>query len=138
MLCGLGCRVWRCKLPVDRARYPKNWEEISHYVRFVRGGGRCEGSPDYPDCRAIHGEHHPETGSIVILTTAHLGIDKPDGSPGDKHDKQDCRLENLRGWCQRCHLNYDRDEHMANAAATRRRKRREAGQLEMIDLEAAT
>lgn len=32
---------------------------------------------------------------------------------------------------QRCHLNYDRDEHMANAAATRRRRKVEAGQEEL-------
>lgn len=34
-------------------------------------------------------------------------------------------------WCQRCHLNYDRDEHIANAAATRRRRRIDAGQAEL-------
>lgn len=119
-------------MPVDRNRYPSDWEEISHYVRFVRASGRCEGSPDHPDCEAEHGQPHPDTGSIVILTTAHLGIPKEDGSPGDKHDKMDCRLDNLRAWCQRCHLNYDRDEHMINAARTRDRKRRAAGQLALI------
>ena len=119
-------------MPMQRERYPPNWEEISHYIRFVRASGRCEGSPAHPDCRAEHGKPHPETGSIVILTTAHLGIEKPDGSPGDPHDKMDCRRENLRAWCQRCHLNHDRDEHMANAAATRRRKREAAGQMELL------
>lgn len=119
--------------PMRREAYPDNWEEISNYIRFVRAGGRCEGSPDHPDCRAEHGKPHPETGSIVCLTTAHLGVPKPDGSPGDPHDKMDVRLENLRAWCNRCHLNYDRDEHIANARATRDRKRRAAGQLALIE-----
>ncbi len=122
-------------MPMDRSRYPPNWEEISHRIRFVRAGGRCEGSPRYPDCRARDGQPHPVTGSIVVLTTAHLGTEKPDGTPGDKHDKMDCREENLRAWCQRCHLAYDRADHVAAAARTRGRKRqaaeREAGQLEL-------
>lgn len=118
-------------MPVDRSRYPDDWEEISHRIRFVRAGGRCEGSPAYPDCRAQHGEPHPVTGSLVVLTTAHLGANKPDGSAGDKHDKLDCREENLKAMCQRCHLTFDIKEHAANAARTRRRKRIEAGQMEL-------
>ena len=116
-------------MPMKRDRYPDNWEEISHYIRFVRAGGRCEGTPDYPDCRAEHGQPHPDTGSTVIWTTAHLGTPHPDGTPGDKHDKMDVRPENLAALCQRCHLNYDRDEHIANAAATRRQRAEDAGQL---------
>lgn len=118
-------------MPVDRRRYPPNWEEISYRIRFVRAGGRCEGSPAYPDCRAEHGKPHPVTGSIVILTTAHLGVDKPDGSPNDKHDKMDVRDENLKAMCQRCHLYFDIEEHMANAAVTRRRRREQAGQMRL-------
>lgn len=62
---------------------------------------------------------------------AHLGTPHADGRPGDKHDKMDVRDENLAALCQRCHLNYDRDEHRVNAARTRRRKRIEAGQMEL-------
>lgn len=62
-------------------------------------------------------------------TVAHLGAPNPDGTPGNKHDKMDVRDENLAALCQRCHLNYDRDEHLANAAATRRRRREELGQM---------
>lgn len=120
-------------MPMQRDRYPDNWEEISHQIRFVRAGGKCEGTPDYPDCQAAHGQPHPETGSIVVLTTAHLGVPYPDGTPGDKHDKMDVRQENLAALCQRCHLNLDRDEHRTNAAATRRRKAEEAGQLPIFE-----
>src|SRR5262245_10286400 len=103
----------------DAKRYPDNWRQISYEIRFVRAGGRCEGSPAFPDCRAEHGQPHPATGSRVVLTTAHLGIPKEDGSPGDPHDKMDVRPANLRAWCQRCHLVYDGPEHRRKAAETR-------------------
>lgn len=113
---------------MDYSRYPPDWKAISLHIRAERAGWQCEW------CGARHGQPHPDTGSIVILTVAHLGTPYPDGTPGDKHDKLDVRDENLAALCQRCHLNYDRDEHMANAAATRRRKRQEAGQLQLYDL----
>ena len=47
---------------------------------------------------------HPDTGSIAVLTVAHLGVPKPDGTPGDKHDKTDVRDENLAALCPRCHI----------------------------------
>lgn len=118
-------------MPVDLKRYPADWPIISEYVRFFRAGGRCEGSPDYPNCQARHGKPHPVTGSRVILTTAHLGTPWPDGTPGDKHNKMDVRLDNLAAMCQRCHLNFDLDEHIANAVRTRKNKQLNAGQLEM-------
>jgi hypothetical protein len=62
----------------------------------------------------------------IVLSVAHLGVDYPDGTPGNKHDKMDCRPENLAALCQRCHLLYDIDEHVTNARVTRRRKKREA------------
>jgi hypothetical protein len=122
-------------MPLDRSRYPDNWEEISTYIRFTRARGRCEGTSTYPDCRAEHGQRHPETGSVVVLTTAHLGVYNPDGSPGDKHDKMDVRPENLAALCQRCHLALDREEHLLNAAHTRRQRKITAGQMELpLDL----
>ena len=94
-------------MPIDYNNYPHNWKEISHFIRFERAKGYCEGSPLYPDCRAEHGKPHPVTGSNVVLTTAHLGIPKEDGTPGNKNDTMDCRLENLKAMCQRCHLTFD-------------------------------
>lgn len=110
---------------MDLARYPADWRQISLRIRFERADGRCEW------CGAENLQPHPETGSKVILTVAHLGAARPDGTPGDKHDKMDVRDENLAALCQRCHLNYDRDEHQVNAAATRRRRRLQAGQIEL-------
>jgi hypothetical protein len=116
-------------MPIDYTKYPDDWTEISKRIRFERAGNRCEW------CGAENYQAHPETGSKVILTVAHLGAAHPDGTPGDKTDKMDVREENLAALCQRCHLNYDRDEHAASRRERLRRKQREAGQLELWDTE---
>lgn len=121
-------------MPMDITRYPENWNDISHNIRFVRADGRCECTGECGRhegrCDAEHGKPHPITGSLVILTTAHLGTDT-----GDKHDKMDVRPENLKAMCQRCHLLFDLDDHIAHALRTRHDKQYtamiEAGQMEM-------
>jgi len=105
-------------MPLDYSLYPANWKEISFVIRFVRAAHRCE------KCGVANGEQHPITGSRVVLTVAHLGIPKPDGTPGDKHDKMDCRPENLAALCQRCHLNLDRADHQVVQAHNRCEKAR--------------
>jgi hypothetical protein len=112
-------------MPVDMSRYPQDWKTISARIR-VRDGNRCKfcGVPNYT--------LHPLTGSKVILTVAHLGTPYPDGRPGNKHDKLDVRDENLAALCQRCHLNYDRDEHRLNTSHTIHYTRHiQRGQLEL-------
>lgn len=94
--------------PENRARYPRNWKAISQSIR-ERAGNRCEGSPDYPDCRAENGQPHPDTGSLVVLTVAHLD-----------HTPENCDPANLRAMCQRCHLNYDREHHARTRYRTAR------------------
>ena len=79
----------------------------------------CEGSPDYPECRVPNYSEHPDTGSKVVLTIAHLD-----------HTPENCDRENLRAWCQRCHLNYDAEHHRQNSARTRRSK---SMQPDMVD-----
>jgi 5-methylcytosine-specific restriction endonuclease McrA/uncharacterized protein (UPF0335 family) len=81
--------------PENRTRYPADWRTISAVVR-ERAGNRCEGSPAYPDCRAENHKPHPITGSLVVLTVAHLD-----------HQPENCANDNLRAWCQRCHNQYD-------------------------------
>lgn len=139
-------------MPCDYSKYPANWKEISVAIR-ERAGWRCEwcgvengavGARDrygkWWNEENIHHLNSDDGYSLfgefprmirIVLTVAHLGVPKPDGSMGDKRDKMDCRPENLASLCQRCHLNYDRDEHKHNTAATRRRQQVEAGQLEM-------
>lgn len=82
-------------MPIDYSKYPLNWADIRAHI-LKRAGFRCEGSPKYPNCRAEQYRPHPDTGSRVVLTVAHLN-----------HTPMDCREENLRAWCQRCHLTYD-------------------------------
>lgn len=100
--------------PENKARYPKGWKAISRRIRFSRADGRCEcrgecgtdhnleniqlGLLPVFRCYAFHGETHPVTDSVVVLTTAHLN-----------HTPEHCHDSNLRAMCQRCHLRYDAD-----------------------------
>ena len=139
------------------SRYPKDWKEISLAIRRDRAKWCCEwcgvrngaaglrstsgmwvDQADYH--RIIHtpefDQHFDMFGLspkviTIVLTVAHLGVPYPDGRPGDKHDKADCRPENLAALCQRCHLNFDRADHVARAAATRERKRQERGGMQL-------
>lgn len=134
-------------MPMDRSKYPKDWAQISRRIRFERAKGKCEW------CGVAHGHFRNELGQSfetmkefwamwgkrtkmpvvrVVLTTAHLGVDKPDGSPGDKRDTMDCRDENLAALCQRCHLGFDRDDHIRSRRTNRRMRLVAAGQLEMF------
>lgn len=137
-------------MPMKRELYPEDWEQISLGVK-ERAGWQCEWcgvKHGGIGARDINGQWHNENdihqmnatvghalfGQFpnmiqIILTAAHLGVARPDGSPGDKHNKMDCRPENLAALCQKCHLNYDREDHQANAAKTRRRRKIEAGQI---------
>ena len=103
--------------PENRHRYPADWNDIRDQI-LLRAGFRCEGSPRFPWCRAADGERHPVTGSRVVLTIAHLD-----------HTPENCAPENLRAWCQRCHLVYDAPHHAETRRATREQARRDAGQL---------
>lgn len=89
--------------PENKHRYPPDWKAIRARI-LDRAGHRCEGSPRYPDCRARNHEPHPVTGSRVVLTIAHLD-----------HTPEHCDPSNLRAWCQRCHLTYDRDHQKRSA-----------------------
>ncbi len=142
-------------MPMNRSEYPADWETISARIR-ERDGNRCKwcgvsnGAIGYrllktgefvkiadsaedvgleADALALDGINLIR----IVLTVAHLGVPKPDGTPGDKHDKMDVRDENLAALCQKCHLNFDRDDHIRHAAETRRRKIVERGQMVLID-----
>jgi hypothetical protein len=65
------------------------------------------------------------------LTVAHLDIVLPDGTHVSKHDKSHRHEEALASLCQRCHLNYDRADHIRHAAQTRRQRMIDAGQQQM-------
>jgi hypothetical protein len=109
--------------PENRDRYPDDWPQIVAAVR-KRAGDRCEcrgecgtrgakkaacAVPDLQGrCRAVHGQPNPRTGSLVVLTTAHLD---------DQPETRDLNL--LRSMCQACHLAYDTLLHRANRRDSR-------------------
>lgn len=106
-------------MPVNYKNYHPDWRNISRQIR-EQAGWRCEGTPRFPDCRAENGRRHPDTGSKVVLTVAHMDHNPANNDPA-----------NLRALCQRCHLDWDHERHMANA----RRKRWErtvGGQTNML------
>ncbi|MFC8658209.1 hypothetical protein ACFUCT_23860 [Streptomyces parvus] len=92
--------------PENLHRYPRDWPQISARIRFERAGGRCECTGHcgltHPGgrCPAVHEEIHPDTGSVVGLTTAHLN-----------HTPEDVREINLLAACQLCHLRIDHGHH---------------------------
>lgn len=112
--------------PSERARYPKNWKSISADIRR-RSGGQCEclgecGSGHHhwwvrlgrydadilsPRCPNLNREPSQFTGSLVVLSVAHLD-----------HTPENCDDTNLRAMCQSCHLNYDREHHAETRART--------------------
>ena len=123
--------------PENRARYPKDWPPIRAAIleraghkcekckapnrtRIARGTGDDDGTYmlDTADVYCAETGRHLcqcrmsdyEVGRMVdvVLTIAHLD-----------HVPENCAPENLRAWCQRCHLRYDQQHHQANAQATR-------------------
>lgn len=124
-------------MPMDRSKYPPDWKQISLRIR-ERDGWRCKwcgvANKAY-GARDHHGEWHDED-SIhhlnsdvgyalfgddfpemfrIVLTVAHID-----------HDPSNNTDDNLAALCQKCHLNHDRAQHMANAAQARQAKRRAA------------
>jgi 5-methylcytosine-specific restriction endonuclease McrA len=100
--------------PEMKARYPKDWRLRSRFVRFYRAKNCCEW------CGARNHEPHPDTGSQVVLTVAHVFDHRPEAAS----------LLNLAALCQRCHNRHD--------APMRRENRRlrlvaESGQAELFE-----
>ena len=122
----------------NRARYPSNWVKIRNSIleraenrceqckalnrtRIARGAGRdidtymtddadvyCAGTGQYLGrCRMDSFDVLRMTD--VVLTIAHLD-----------HTPENCEPENLRAWCQRCHLKYDSIHHTETSRNTRR------------------
>lgn len=130
-------------MPMDRSEYPTDWDTIAAAVRD-RSLGRCECRGECgidherdpivwddfegddpldhsPRCLAEHGRGHPVTSSRVVLTAAHLWR-----GPCAAHHKAGVKCgdaSHLKAMCQRCHLAYDREQHVANARRNRRARK---------------
>lgn len=103
--------------PENKSRYPANWADISRAAKILAGyrckcEGECGRGTHIGRCPNVQGKPAYDTGSLVVLTTAHLD-----------HTPEHCEDENLRVMCQGCHLHYDRDHHKQTAYMTRRAKR---------------
>lgn len=109
-------------MPMNRSKYPENWEEIS-LARRTAANWQCEwcGRKQGQEVIGVKGKPYK-----VVLTVAHLGVSFPDGTPGDKHNKHDVRPDNLAALCNSCHLRYDHADHIQHAKETRERKNKEA------------
>ena len=108
-------------MPWNRALYPPDWEMIRTAI-LIRADDRCEGSPFTPDCRIKNHIMRPETGTLVVLTIAHLCRCTPKCG----------ELSHLRALCQRCHLALDLDDHLRHAAENRRKTKEALGQLSFL------
>lgn len=101
----------------------------------------AEGAYLWPDGSPIRMSEVPEEYedgkplARIVLTVHHAGVPYPDGRPGDRADKADCRDENLVALCQRCHLLADQDIRIKHCRQTRRRRKIEAGQLCLAGME---
>ena len=104
-------------MPVDYGKYPKDWKGISKAIR-ERAGNRCECvgecglHGETGRCTERNGEPAKWAKGKIVLTVAHLN-----------HTPMDCRPENLKAMCQRCHLRYDHDLHQQNSYQTRRKNK---------------
>jgi len=125
----------------NKGRYPADWKQVRerilaragnccerchvpNRIRIARGAG--EDADTYmtddakvycADSGTYLGQTHMSNYEVarmvdVVLTIAHLD-----------HTPENCADENLRAWCQRCHLRYDAKHHAANALSTLRSRK---------------
>ena len=133
--------------PENKHRYPKHWPQIRARIleraghacekckapnrtRIARGAGKDDGTYmlDTADVfcaetgehlgKRRHSDYELARMVDVVLTIAHLD-----------HVPEHCNDDNLRAWCQRCHLRYDAEHHKATAQETRRQR---AGQADLF------
>lgn len=107
--------------PENRHLYPSNWKSEIRPAILRRATNCCEKCGVANDTRVRRESRLGFRMVRIVLTIAHLD-----------HDPRNCAPENLAAWCQKCHLDYDREHHMRNAAATRR-ERKAAGNLPGIE-----
>ncbi|WOD37387.1 HNH endonuclease signature motif containing protein [Nodosilinea sp. E11] len=114
-------------MPMDRSRYPENWEEIALQVK-VAAGWRCSGCgrpcrvtgqgwEDFSDLALGYWAEDLDHPQRFTLTVAHLDQNPSNNDPS-----------NLRALCAPCHLRHDAPYRKANSIA----KRERAGQLPLL------
>lgn len=139
----------------EKARYPKDWPQISARIR-IRAGNACEfcgvknyalggrrksdgaWMPAHAKGERMLSLEWPEPGEIwwcgdsETQGTARLKIVRIVLTVAHlDHTPENCADDNLKALCQRCHLVYDAKHHARNAAETRRKK---LGVIDMFEL----
>ena len=94
-------------------RYPADWTLRRRFIIAYRAQNRCEW------CGARNDEPHPETGSRVVLTLAHVWDKRP----------EQASLLNLAALCQRCHNRWDAADRRMSRIRRRLARLLQAGQL---------
>ena len=94
-------------------RYPADWARRRRFIIRYRAGNRCEW------CGAQNDEPHPDTGSHVVLTLAHVWDKAPENSS----------LLNLAALCQRCHNRWDAADRRMSRIRRRVARLLRSGQL---------
>jgi len=108
-------------MPVDKKKYPPEWDAFSADIRFNLAEGRCEcmgecglhkTTPGPRRCIEKHGTKAMWAAGRIILTVAHLcDCDPLCVNPG-----------HVKAMCQRCHNRLDNPMRMKHAKETRRRR----------------
>lgn len=93
----LSNNIKRTYILIDKKEYHPKWTLISRLIRYKRAGNKCEW------CGAYNRVPHPITGSLVVLTVAHID-----------HNKKNNNFNNLKALCQKCHLGHDLQQHIEN------------------------
>lgn len=126
--------------PENRGRYPKDWPAIRARI-LRRADHRCEFCGVHN--AALGGRLKGKWLKALPLGERWLGLEWPtpgttawcsDGEVSDRlriirivltiahldHTPENCKDDNLKALCQKCHLTYDAEMHAQNARVTRR------------------
>lgn len=124
--------------PENRGRYPKDWPQIRERI-LTRAGNACEACKAPNRVRIARGTG--DDAGTYMLDTAEVFDDKTGQRLGMcrmsdyevgrmvdvvltiahlDHTPENCADDNLRAWCQKCHLAYDAKHHAETAYMTRR------------------
>lgn len=109
--CGVANGLWVKRLPTGRFRIATDGEIADTINGLAKKKARA---------------------TCIVLTTAHLGVDYPDGRKGNPRDKMDVRDANLAALCQRCHLIYDVNEHHTTKIRKKEAEQAKRGQLNLF------
>jgi len=130
--------------PENKHRYPDNWTEIREQ-RLQQANNRCE------NCGVINHAwgYRDENGDFCQLVRSDLMAEGYTKTPFDyitdegkqvkvieivltiahlDHTPENNGPENLRAWCQKCHLDYDSVHHQQQRALNRMKDLEKAGQ----------